>query len=413
MRLTGFLLMAFSIIGAYVFTIPNDSAYAQTEPLIEFGPKQYDKPKGAPVTYTDTFQTISVTGTHTIWVQNGKDGRDEVKHMSISLNGREVITSKDLRNHNPATKPITVQTNNTLTVTLNGKEGNFVAVKILCDGCTPPTEVHIVFPKDGSTINTPYTLVKGTINTDSHEVGILVNGVIAEVLGDTFAANDVPLGIGKNTLIAVVHDASGTTATDTVTVSTNEYLNAVDFSPDTTSGIALLRINFSIHADIKNNITRYEIDFEGDGVIDHTIADLENISYTYTQEGIYYPTIVVTDDQDNRYTDTIAIHVLSREEMDAFFKEKWGGMRNALISQDVEGTLQFFAEDSQEMYREQFTALSSILSTIGKELGYLRLVTIEDNRAEYEIIVTRDGVTYSYFLLFIRDQDGLWKIRRF
>lgn len=185
-----------------------------------------------------------------------------------------------------------------------------------------------------------------------------------------------------------------------------------------TSGIAPLDIDFMVDIDHslylrKNTVTRYEMDYEGDGIIDHIITDREDISHTYTQEGIYYPTITITDAQNNQYTHTTAINVLSREKMDAFFKDKWNGMRASLAKRNIEGALKFFSENSREEYRKQFTTLSSILDIIARDMKEIRLVTIEDNWAEYEIIVTRDGNTYSNQLQFVKDMDGLWKIGRF
>lgn len=43
----------------------------------------------------------------------------------------------------------------------------------------------------------------------------------------------------------------------------------------------------------------------------------------------------------------------------------------------------------------------------------LYLVKIEDNSAEYEVITTRNGKIYSFHLLFVRNTNGLWKIKRF
>ena len=55
-----------------------------------------------------------------------------------------------------------------------------------------------------------------------------------------------------------------------------------------------------------------------------------------------------------------------------------------------------------------------MLVTIGNELGWLRLVRLEDNTAEYEVITTRGGVTSSFMLLFVMDNsDGKWKIWKF
>ncbi len=282
-----------------------------------------------------------------------------------------------------------------------------------CDGQIDEPEILFTFPVDGSTVNSSNTMVTGTINTCTQEVGIIVNGVLAEISGSEFAANDIFLEIGANTLIAVATDEDGNTATDTITVYTGLYQGQVNLSANITNGISSLDVKFSIDTQISNQISTYEMDFEGDGIQDQTIADPDNVSFTYEQEGLYYPTITVTDDQGYQYTDTIAINVLSLDKMDALFNAKWGGMKSALINGDIEGAIALFDESFREVYREQFTTLSSILNTIGNELGYLRLVAIGDNRAEYEIIVTREDVTYSFYLLFVRDNNGLWKIRAF
>ena len=154
------------------------------------------------------------------------------------------------------------------------------------------------------------------------------------------------------------------------------------------------------------------MDFDGDGPQDATTVDPDNISFTY-DEGLYYPTITVVDDQDNQYTDTIAISVLSLDEMDTLLKAKWEDFGAALINSDIEDALELFEVNSREFYRKQFTAFYLILNIIGNELGNLQLVAIKDNRAEYEIIVTREDVTYSFYLLFVKDIDGIWRIRVF
>ncbi|MCF6147082.1 MAG: hypothetical protein E3K37_00310 [Candidatus Kuenenia sp.] len=186
----------------------------------------------------------------------------------------------------------------------------------------------------------------------------------------------------------------------------------VNLFANKTSGVSPLEVAFAVDTQISNQIILYEIDYKGNGA-NEIIADPDNISFVYNQEGIYYPTITVTDNQGNLYTDTVAITILSLNEMDAYFKEKWEGLITYFINNDVEGALALFDDRFCEVYREQFTDLSSVLNTIGNELGYIRFVDIGDNRDEYEIIVTREEITYSYYLLFVKDQDGLWKIKAF
>jgi GTP-sensing pleiotropic transcriptional regulator CodY len=99
--------------------------------------------------------------------------------------------------------------------------------------------------------------------------------------------------------------------------------------------------------------------------------------------------------------------------MDTLLKAKWEDFGAALINSDIEDALELFEVNSREFYRKQFTAFYPILNIIGNELGNLQLVAIKDNRAEYEIIVTREDVTYSFYLLFVKDIDGIWRIRVF
>ncbi len=266
---------------------------------------------------------------------------------------------------------------------------------------------------DGSTINSSSTLVTGTINTCTQEVGIIVNGVLAEIAGREFAANNIFLEIDVNTLIAVATDEDGNTATDTITVYTGFYEDRVNLSANITSGISPLDVKFSIDTQISNPITTYEMDFEGDDVIDQTVADPDNISFTYVQEGLYYPTITVTDDLGFQYTDTIAINVLSLDEMDALFKAKWEGMKEGLQSGDITMALTYFAEGSQGRYQGIFAALQDNLAEMVANMQEIMLIYIKDGIAKYRIRRQEETEEITYYIYFQLDKDGLWKIRQY
>jgi len=127
------------ILSVFIISLlVTDICFAQSE-LTIFGPKQYDKPKGKPVTYIDNFQANYTTGTYTLWVQSGAEGLNEIKNVSVSINGVEIIDSRDLRASNPVSKIISVKSINTISVTLKGQGGNYITAKILCNGCYPTT----------------------------------------------------------------------------------------------------------------------------------------------------------------------------------------------------------------------------------------------------------------------------------
>ncbi len=283
-----------------------------------------------------------------------------------------------------------------------------------CDGQIDEPVILFISPVDDSTINLSSTLVTGTINTCSQEVGILVNGVLAMVAGNEFAVNDVPLEIGVNTLTAVATDEDGKTATDTITVYTNVYQDQVNLSANITSGISPLDVEFSIDTQISNPIVTYEMDFEGDGVIDQTIVDPDNVPFTYVQEGLYYPTITVTDDQGYWYTDTIAINVLSLNELNTLLTNIRIEVINLLNVQDIQGALPYIVESSRAKYEEIFTLLIDQLPDIFSVPEEFNLISVINNVATYEsVVVDDDGVTRSYPVVLVKDVNGLWKISTF
>jgi YVTN family beta-propeller protein len=274
-----------------------------------------------------------------------------------------------------------------------------------------PLEIEITSPSGGDTINKERVMVKGTIKSDNKDIGITVNGIIAEIVGNEWIANDVLLTAGENTITAVATDIYGNTDTKTVTVYTNDVTQTVKLSANITSGIAPLTTYFT--ASTSFTPVSYQMDFEGDGVIDYSGTTFEDITYTYTTEGIFYPTLTVIDDQGNTYSDTIAITVLNKTEIDTLLKGKWEGMKGALAEKNIENALQFFVERSKESYSSIFEALKDQLPVIMGTFIEFNIVNVFENIAEYEIVTNENGQLYSYPGIFIRGGDGIWKFKDF
>jgi len=57
------------------------------------------------------------------------------------------------------------------------------------------------------------------------------------------------------------------------------------------------------------------------------------------EKGIYYFTAEVTDTENNVYTDSVAIEVIDRAQLDQLLKARWSGMKAALANQDIENAL--------------------------------------------------------------------------
>jgi hypothetical protein len=161
-------------------------------------------------------------------------------------------------------------------------------------------------------------------------------------------------------------------------------------------------------------VVQAEMDVEGDSVIDLNPTSM-TFAHTYETPGVYYPTITLTDELGNTYTASAAIVVFDPEGLDALLRAKWNGMRTALSNGDIGKARAYIAEHTREMYEYNFNLMSSYLPDISAGLQDIQLVEIRGKygEAEYEMWAEQDGQTYSFYILFVRDADGIWRIEFF
>jgi YVTN family beta-propeller protein len=281
---------------------------------------------------------------------------------------------------------------------------------------TQPLELDlaITYPPDGASLDGDRTLVTGTIaseTADLSKVDITVNGVRAYVYGNEWAVNDVPLVAGAN-IINAVAEAEGydNTVAEQITVNATGGSKPITLVTSARSGLAPLEAYFFVASPIANSITGYSIDFEGDGIVDYTGATFDDISHIYTAEGLYYPSVTVTDGTGNTYTDRLAIAVLPLADMKTIFERKWNEMRDALLNGDIEGALELFAYATRDQYQQTFTELGTELGSIMSSFEGFKLYTIYEGVAEGGLLRTESGGVYSYPITFIRDENGIWRI---
>ena len=137
-----------------------------------------------------------------------------------------------------------------------------------------------------------------------------------------------------------------------------------------------------------------------------------------TTPGVYFFTIEAADSENNTYTNKVAIEVLDKAELDAFLRTKWDGMRQALIDANIAKASACFTPDRAAAYYDFFQALpndqieniipgTQKMEFIEAYSGKVRYVT------EIDIVVNEEPVTISSYIIFVRDNNGIWRIEFF
>jgi hypothetical protein len=276
----------------------------------------------------------------------------------------------------------------------------------------PDIRIVITSPSNGGTIAGPDVNVKGAvINTTGKETGVIVNGVVANVYGNQFVANHVPLTDGSNTLTITATDSAGTTASAMISVDAvaGDYIR---LTSNIDSGISPLEVNLRMDGSFSiDDVDLFIEGPEGAEIVDNPAPD--EFKVKFTAEGIYYITASATGPDGNVYEDTIAITVINREQLDRLLKAKWEGMKGEMAKGNVEGAVAEFLSSSQEKYRGIFTFLLDQLPVIATNMNPIEKVYLEGDAAQYRIKRTEDVGEVTYYIYFAIDGDGIWKIQQF
>jgi hypothetical protein len=115
----------------------------------------------------------------------------------------------------------------------------------------------------------------------------------------------------------------------------------------------------------------------------------------------------------NTYTDTLAITVLNKAQLDALLKSKWEGMKAKLLTGDIEGALGYFRDRAKEKYRAIFNALKEQLPAIVQTFIEFNITDVYEIIAEYEIVANENGELFSYPGALMKGGNGLWKFNGF
>jgi hypothetical protein len=274
---------------------------------------------------------------------------------------------------------------------------------------TSGLQVTITEPAPGATVAEGFVMVRGTVVGAGGEVGVLVNGVSAIVQGQTYASL-VQVTPEANAVTAVATAATGATASHTVSLSVGAVNpDAPQLRVTPVTGVAPLTVEFSVLGG--PSPATYELDANGDGVTDLTAAALAGQTFTYTVPGAYLARVRIQDSAGNAFTSTAPVWVVDAAALDALLRAKWSAVKNALRAGAIEDALTHIAIGKRPVYRAVFMALGSQLAAIDQILTDISAVRHAGLWSDYHMLRLEDGVELSYFVLFVLDEDGIWRLK--
>jgi sugar lactone lactonase YvrE len=269
--------------------------------------------------------------------------------------------------------------------------------------------VAIIAPAPGAVIASNLVLVRGTVEGATTGAAVSVNGYAA-LAHEAQWAVEVPIAPGDNVLTATVSTAAGEGGTASVVVTGVDASPAVVLRADPAAGVAPLQVTWRASSRGTRPIVRFELDRLGDGVLDAPVALLDGTRSTYTEAGLWIPTVRATDDEGNVYIARTVVQVDDAWTAALRFQTLWADFTARLLAGDRAGALAYLSPRLRSRFDVVLQQLGPDLPQIAGSLAAIELIDQVDNLAEAALVQVEDGVARLYFVYFRQDNLGRWLI---
>lgn len=401
--------------GTGIFTITPNTGYHVSDVTVD-GVSQ-----GAITSYTFTnvvashtiAATFATSNTYTITASAGSGG-------SISPSGTVAVNYG-------GSQTFTITPNNRYTIAgitidgvSQGAQTSITFVNVTANHTIAATfatnsravTISIDSPSKTATINKPDVMVTGTItNAGGYETGVTVNGVVANIYGNQFVANHVPLVAGTNTITAIAADINGAQSSDTLSVDALISGYYIALRGTTESSIAPLITTLQIDGPF--SIATSTITVNGPGQPTFLSSSPDTYQVQMAPEGIYYFTASVTGPDGHPYQDTIGVAAMNAAAIDTLLRGKWNAMVSSLSNKDIPTALKYISPTTRSIYQQMYTAIKDQLPAMVATQTGLNFISINNNTAFYDLVTSENGVSAKYEVIFVKDTNGQWIIQDF
>jgi len=165
----------------------------------------------------------------------------------------------------------------------------------------------------------------------------------------------------------------------------------------------------------------YGFDYDLDGVVDYTqlfeSSEIESLnerklsfSFSFSRAGIYNIHTTILDGAGISHQAVIPVQIIDRVSLDQLIQGKWETLNRALIRGDTEVAISFFASGSRDRYRPILNLLQPRFNEIVQSYQSFRATAFRPGYLEYVLNRQIDNVDNAFFVYFVLDRDGVWRI---
>jgi Big-like domain-containing protein/glucodextranase-like protein len=261
--------------------------------------------------------------------------------------------------------------------------------------------ITITSPAANAVINSNNTVVTGRIVAPANS-GVNVNDTGASVDGSGNFTVLISLVGGVNTITAKLATTDGTVLTQSISVTATGAASPYTVGADPLIGIAPLTVVFKL-ANPTGSAAVVNSNVFGSFVLPAGSTATGSLSFP---AGVFVPTFTF----NGTFTHSMVVESRDATQMDQMFRSIWSSLNAALVGGDKTTALRYFNGKAQQKYGPVFDVLLPFMSEIVASYSTLARSSITADLGTYAVVRVDNGVRRIYFIYFMRDPDGVWRI---
>ena len=266
------------------------------------------------------------------------------------------------------------------------------------------TSIVINSPAANAVINSNNVVVTGHVVALANS-GVSVNNDVASIDASGNFTVLVSLVAGVNTIAANLASPDGTVLTQSISVTSNGTASPFAVGADPLIGVAPLNVIFSV-----TNPTGFAATLTSNVFNPFTLPAGATARGSHIfAAGVSVATFTFSSPLGT-FTHNLVVESRDTAQMDQMFRSIWSGLNTALVAGDKTTAMRYFAAKAQQKYGPVFDVLLPFMSEIVASYSTLARSSIDADMSAYAVVRVDNGVRRIYFIYFMRDPDGVWRI---
>lgn len=267
-------------------------------------------------------------------------------------------------------------------------------------------QLVILSPQNAASLSGNTTLVTGHIVAPGNS-GVVVNGQTAVIDESNNFYAVIPLAPGSNTITATLNTSDGYSVSQSVTLTSDGLNSFLEVDASNLEGVSSTTVSLTV---TNHSQTSANVQINGGASVPLPPNAMATFSLSYMGAQASLLTVTAADGSGNSVALNYEVVVHDQAHLDQMLRALFNNMNNALLAGDKDTAMAQLSSSAQTKFGPAFDVLMPNYAAIYQSFSPLIQGAITPSVIEYTLSRTINGTGLIFFIYFVHDGDGIWRL---